>query len=79
MAWRSYTSDFRQKAIALAIEKLSAGETLEKIAKELGVHTNSLRRWIDRVKRREAARERTQIALVGARALGIAVGSDDDV
>lgn len=46
MARKQYTSEFREKAIALAREASRAGKSTQRVAKDLGVHPNTLREWI---------------------------------
>lgn len=41
---KRYTREFKIEAVRLALE---SGEAASKIAKELGVHPNTLKAWID--------------------------------
>ena len=41
---KRYTREFKLEAVRLALE---SGEAASKIAKELGVHPNTLKAWID--------------------------------
>jgi transposase len=46
MARRTYTSEFRQEAIALAREAKRSGRTIRQVARELGMHENTLSLWV---------------------------------
>ncbi len=46
MARKKYTDEFRQQAIGLAREASRSGGSMDRIAKDLGVHPNTLRAWV---------------------------------
>ena len=48
MARKSYTPEFRAEAVQLAREARRAGKSSDVVAREIGVHPNSLREWIRR-------------------------------
>jgi transposase len=54
MARRTYTEEFKREAVQVAREAMRAGTSLEREAKNLGVHPNTLREWVRTDDRREA-------------------------
>jgi transposase len=44
---KRYTREFKVEAVRLAVE---SGEPASKIAKELGIHPNTLKAWMDELK-----------------------------
>ena len=54
MAKKSYTSEFGAEAVQLAREARRAGKSSDVVARDLGVHPNSLREWIQRDDSEEA-------------------------
>ena len=46
MARKKYTDEFRSQAIALAREASRGGGSMDRIARDLGVHPNTLRAWV---------------------------------
>lgn len=54
MAKKRYTNEFRMEAVKLAREAQRAGQSIDSVARNLGVHPNSLREWISKDDFREA-------------------------
>jgi transposase len=54
MGKKRYTEEFRTQAIKLAREAQRAGTTVDSVARDLGVHPNTLRDWIFKDDFREA-------------------------
>jgi len=48
MAKKSYTAEFRREAVVLAREAKRSGKTVSEVARELGVHGNTLSLWVRR-------------------------------
>lgn len=46
MARKRYTEEFRAQAIKLARETSRSGGSVDSVARDLGVHPNTLRDWI---------------------------------
>lgn len=46
MARKTYTAEFRSQAVRLAREAGRAGKGLAAVAKDLGIHVNTLRDWV---------------------------------
>jgi transposase len=47
MARKKYTDEFRENAVKLAREARRDGKSSDRIARDLGVHPNTLREWIN--------------------------------
>jgi transposase len=54
MAKKRYTDEFRTEAVKLAREAQRAGQSIDSVARHLGVHPNSLREWISKNDLRDA-------------------------
>ena len=46
MARKAYTEEFRENAVRLAREARRVGKSVDRVAREVGVHPNSLRDWV---------------------------------
>jgi transposase len=45
---KRYSDEFKEQAIGLAREASRVGKGIEPVARELGVHPNTLRAWVQR-------------------------------
>ncbi len=46
MSRKRYTAEFKEQAIALAREASRSGGSVDAIARDVGVHPNTLREWV---------------------------------
>jgi transposase-like protein len=46
MARKAYSEEFRESAVKLAREARRVGRSVDRVAREVGVHPNSLREWV---------------------------------